>query len=182
MRLNEEQSRLAEASLGLVGKVVKDRLHDTNGAGVFTYEDLYQIGCVGLCKAAAAYTPGKAKFSTYAYILIRNEIFTALAYAALRQSREQVIESEKLPGTFDMDLPDGAWEQLNRALDATRARASGITAKGIEAIRLLSEGYTHREIGEKMGGVPANYVTAWVGRARKFLRADPVIATMRNAI
>ena len=58
------------------------------GIGIHTYDDLFQIGCVGLCKAADTYKAGKASFSTYAYMLIR----------------------------------------------------------------LLAEGYTHKEIGQRMGG------------------------------
>jgi hypothetical protein len=75
-------------------------------------------------------------------------------------------------------MSDGTGDTLNRALDAAAARASGVTAKGIEAIRLLAAGYTHREIGERMGGVGANNVSAWVARARKFLRADPDVAAL----
>ena len=44
-----------------------------------------------------------------------------------------------------------------------------MTAKGMRAIRLLAEGYSNREIGEQFG-VPANYVTAWVAKARKVLK------------
>ena len=39
----------------------------------------------------------------------------------------------------------------------------------MQAIRLLAEGYSNREIGE-LFGVPANYVTAWVAKARKVLK------------
>ena len=46
-----------------------------------------------------------------------------------------------------------------------------MTAKGFQAIRMLMDGYTNREIGE-MFGVPANHVTAWASRARKALGAS----------
>ena len=39
--------------MGLVGKVIKDKVHGVNGLGIYTYDDLFQIGCIGLCKAAA---------------------------------------------------------------------------------------------------------------------------------
>ena len=39
-------------------------------------------------------------------------------------------------------------------------------AKGFQAIRMLVEGYSCREIGERLG-VPANHVTAWVAKAQK---------------
>jgi RNA polymerase sigma factor (sigma-70 family) len=128
------------------------------------------------------YKPGKAKFSTYAYTLIRNEIFDALEYATLRRNREQLAAPDELPGSEAPELPDGVLDSLNQALDLALSRVSGITAKGIEAIRLLSEGYTHREIGERMGGVSANNVSAWVARARKLLQADPSVAALRDAL
>jgi DNA-binding CsgD family transcriptional regulator len=84
-------------------------------------------------------------------------------------------EERQAPQSLD-ELYYGSEEALNQALAAAMARASGITAKGIEAIRLLAEGYTHREIGERMGGASANIVSAWVARARRFLREDPAVA------
>ena len=56
-------------------------------------------------------------------------------------------------------------------LERAEAGAAGVTAKGFQAIRMLMDGYTNREIGE-MFGVPANHVTAWVSRARKALGAS----------
>lgn len=48
-------------------------------------------------------------------------------------------------------------------------KVHGVTAKGIRALRLMADGYTAREIGEQMGA-SANNVTAWVSRARRYLR------------
>ena len=61
-------------------------------------------------------------------------------------------------------------ELLSR-LEKTEASASGVTAKGFQAIRLLAQGYTSREIGERFGA-QANHVTAWVAKARKQLAAE----------
>jgi RNA polymerase sigma factor (sigma-70 family) len=175
MRLNDEQRALVEANMGLVGQVIKDKVRNVSGIGVYTYDDLFQIGCEGLCKAAATYIAGKGKFSTYAYMLIRNEIFNALEYATLRKSRERALELDEQAATETSDV---SAEYIEFALDAALAKANGVTAKGIEAIRLLAQGYSNREIGTQMGGASANNVTAWVARARKFLRADAVIAEL----
>ena len=75
MKLTAEQQRKAEENMGLVGKVIADKVHGTY-FGRYTREDLFQIGCIGLCKAAA--TDKGGCFSTYAYRLIWNEICTAL--------------------------------------------------------------------------------------------------------
>jgi len=167
--------------MGLVGQVIKDKVSDVRGVGVHTYDDLFQIGCLGLCRAADTYRPGKVRFSTYAYVLIRNEIFDALEYATLRRAREAVTDPDELPGRNLHELPDGIQYDLERVLDAAQADATGITAKGIKAIRLLAEGYTHREIGERMGAT-ANNVSAWVARARKYLRARPDIVALGESL
>lgn len=52
MTLTVEQQRKAEENMGLVHKVIGDKVHG-NRWGFYTYEDLFQIGCIGLCKAAA---------------------------------------------------------------------------------------------------------------------------------
>ena len=50
MTLTEEQRGQVEANMGLIGKVLKDKLRGSSALGVYTHEDLFQIGCVGLCK------------------------------------------------------------------------------------------------------------------------------------
>jgi RNA polymerase sigma factor (sigma-70 family) len=173
-----ERDRLIEENMGLVGSVIKDKVRGVGCVGLYDYDDLFQIGCIGLCKAADAYKPGRARFSTYAYILIRNEIMDALEYATLRRSREDVTAPEAMPGRAEPEAFDESIPELGRMLDDALARAGGVTAKGIDAIRLLAEGYTHREIGELIGGASANNVSAWVSRARKYLRSQPDIAAL----
>jgi RNA polymerase sigma factor (sigma-70 family) len=173
-----ERDKLIVDNMGLVGQVIKDRVHNVNGIGVFGYDDLFQIGCVGLMKAADTFKPGKSQFSTYAYTVIRNEIFDALEYATVRRNRETAADMAHAPYSRTDDLPDISLHDLNRILDVAQSESSGVIKKGIIALRLLSQGYTYREIGERMN-VSANNVSAWVARARKALRARPEIAAIR---
>ena len=167
--LNDEQRILVEENMGLVGKVIKDCLQNPSAQGCYTYDDLFQIGCIGLCKAAQTDRPGRGAFSTYAYILIRNEIYTQLEYAT-RRGREQATDPAELPcGVEDRDLEQAeSCAALMALLDRAEAEATGVTLKGIQAIRLLADGYSNREIGERFG-VPANHVTAWVAKARRMI-------------
>ena len=57
--LNDEQRILVEENMGLVGKVIKDCLQNPSAQGCYTYDDLFQIGCIGLCKAAQTDRPGR---------------------------------------------------------------------------------------------------------------------------
>ena len=103
MTLTVEQQRKAEENIGLVGKVLQDKVHG-DSFGIYTREDLFQIGCVGLCKAAA--TDKGGCFSTYAYRLIWNEICTALIYASRRSNTELAVD---LP-FWEAQGEEGRWE------------------------------------------------------------------------
>lgn len=165
MKLTAEQQRKAEENMGLVGKVIADKVHG-NSFGSFTREDLFQIGCIGLCKAAA--TDKGGCFSTYAYRLIWNEICTTLIQATQR-SVEQPVELPilELQSKDDGFVPTVELEDL---LERGERTATGVVKKGIQAMRLRLKGYSTREIGAQMRA-PENYVTAWEAKARKYLRA-----------
>lgn len=166
MTLTAEQQRKAEKNMGLVGKVLQDKVHG-DSFGIYTREDLFQIGCVGLCKAAA--TDKGGCFSTYAYRLIWNEICTALIYASRRSNTEQAVD---LP-FWETQGEEGQWEsaaEWEALLEQAERSAAGVAKKGMQAIRLRSKGYSTREIGEILGA-PDNHVTAWEARARKLLRS-----------
>lgn len=168
--LTELQRRKVEENLGLVGLVIKERVHGIDQIGIFSYDDLFQIGTIGLCKAVQTDRPGKGAFSTYAYRLIYNEIMTQLDYATLHR-REQATDPAELPGIFlDDDLEQvESCRDLLALLDQAEQTAAGVTAKGIQAIRLLVQGYSNREIGD-FYGTSANNVTAWVAKARKYIK------------
>lgn len=165
--------------MGLVGAVIKDHVKNIDKIGLFTYDDLFQIGCLGLIKAAATYKPD-AKFSTYAYKIIHNDIFSALAYATVRR-RHESISDDAVGATLSEDKFDEVTDLFD-ILAAAKARATGVVAKGIDALILMVDGYTCREIGELMGGVSANNITAWISKARAFLKNDPNIIAVRDAI
>ena len=185
MKMTQEERTLVQDNMGLVGAVIRDHVQDVHKLGIFTPEDIYQIGCLGLCKAAMKNRiESDAKFSTYAYICIRNEIFSALEYATVRRRREVLIDvfddTQEAAVYADSFTEASDLEELARELDNLKRAASGITAKGIEAMQLYAKGYNYREIGEMMGGVPAKNVTAWVSRARKFLKGMPEIAELHS--
>lgn len=90
-------------------------------------------------------------------------------YANRRAGKEIPTEPEVL-STYEADIvPEQLDNTLTALLDEAERSAAGVTAKGIRALRLMADGYTAREIGEQMGA-SANNVTAWVSRARRYLR------------
>lgn len=121
-------------------------------------------------------------FSTYAYRLIWNEICDALNYANKRQSRE--CACDELPIIV---ANDGERENLREfhmdikaALHKAKTLAPPSTQKGIEAMELMSKGYTSREIGEQMHA-SANLVCAWVSKAKRFLKTRQDISKIAEA-
>ena len=63
MTLTAEQQKKVEQNIRLVQKVINDKVHGPYQLGIYTYDDIFQIGCIGLCKAAA--TDKGGTFSTY---------------------------------------------------------------------------------------------------------------------
>lgn len=165
--LNAGQRRKVEENIGLVHKVISDKVHGTFRYGMYSREDLFQIGCIGLCKAVVSDRGGC--FSTYAYRLIWNEICDALVSSTRRGKRETIVDV--LPETGD--IYENEDKELQIVLQKILKEAQGLvpvsTKKGIRAMLLMEKGYTSREIGERFG-VKANLVCAWVSKARKYLR------------
>ena len=128
--------------------------HWTRAASI-TYDDLFQIRCIGLCKAAQTDRAGyEGAFSTYAYCLIRNEIYTQLKYAT-RRSREQATDPAELPcGVVDDSLEErDACRELMGLLDRAEATATGTTAKGIRASPGCSSGQQKKSSRPALGMV-----------------------------
>ena len=159
MTLTVEQQRIVEENLGLVRAVLSRCVSSPGSTGIYSYDDLFQIGCIALCEAVIEYQPGRAVFSTYAFAAIRNRIYNALACATYRRKMEKQSDFPNEPvAVVPMDTPEA--HELRKVL-----------REAIDAMIFMSEGFTCREIGE-MYGTNANNVTAWISKARKALRLD----------
>ncbi len=164
-----EQQRIVEENMGLVGKVIKDKVHGLGQPGVPSYEDLYQIGCIGLCKAAISDKGGC--FSTYAYRLIWNEICDELIRTTRLGGKEQPYEAVETPAEEIQEDPLDAFE-LRDALQRAKNMAQGVTAKGIHCLELAAMGYSSQEIGARVHAEAAT-VRMWMTKARRFLGSIP---------
>ncbi len=171
MTLTSMQMRIVEENMGLVGKVIKDKVHGLGQSGTPEYDDLFQIGCIGLCKAAA--TDKGGCFSTYAYRLIWNEICDELA----RSTR--LIQKEQATDTVDAVVAAGTREQselhsseLRYILQQAKRKSSGAAQKGITCLELTVQGYSSQEIA-KVFRAEAATVRMWMTKARRYLRNIP---------
>ena len=153
MRLTEQQRVKVVENMGLVGKVIKDRVTVYEG-GIDSYNDLFQTGCIGLCKAAA--TDKGGCFSTY-----------ALRKTAALRAHEYAM-GEMLPEAQGSSSDPELRIALTDMLRKVRREANPTVRKGIDGMELLAAGYTCREIGEREH-TAANVVSARVSQARKYL-------------
>ena len=175
MTLSEEQRLQVEANMGLIGKVLKDKLRGGSALGVYTHEDLFQIGCVGLCKAVAE-DKKTGCFSTFAYRLIWNEICAALVlgnrYAMHEAPTEDPSEVHHAVSEFASSNSRLELEELQRRL--SRDAPAGIR-KGMQVLILKAHGYTSKEIGVQLQ-LPANAVRTLASRTRAYIRKLPEYA------
>lgn len=179
MRLEEKERRLVEENINMVHKVINDKVKCMNLISAYSREDLFQIGCIGLCKAAA--TDKGGHFSTYAYRLIWNEICDELIKNSRKWSNEVAVEM--MPENTSYNESDKVENMLvlKNILIESDKQVPPSTKKGIKAIMLMEEGYTCREIG-KHYGVNANLITAWISKARKYLRSSEVVKDYKEVL
>ena len=173
--MTTEQQKKVTENMGLVAKVIREKVSPPYQVGLYTYDDLYQIGCIGLCKAVA--TDNGGTFSTYAYRLIWNEICDALIYATRRQSREILIEDDAFlaDSHTHIDLEEMEKREMTRAaVNKAKQSATPVMVRCIDMLIRNSRGESCKDIGKSIG-VSDKQVASYVSKARKYLKNHPAM-------
>ena len=157
-QLTDEQRTMVEENIGLVYKAVKDLFK-----GVYEYEDLIQVGSVGLCLAAICYQPEMGiEFSTYASTCIRKQILRHNQIWS-KQKRDLSKESYSLDemlrsatdtfGVTHKDLLVSPQNVEDEALaDALMDEVMSLPNERQRQVLLWHiGGYTLNDIGQEMG-------------------------------
>ena len=77
LTLNSRQQRLAEENLSVVRHAIHKNIIINDSLYGFEYDDLYQEGCIWLCKAAISFDETRnIKFATYAEKVVTNGLRT----------------------------------------------------------------------------------------------------------
>ncbi len=178
-----ERDRIFEENYGLVPKVLRDCGVFFGTAGSYTRDDLLQIGSLGLLKAIDSFRADrKCRFSTYAYVLIRNELINEVLKENRRCSRETVdTEDAYFLNTFagqNSEADTSGYDDLLHILSRARDTAPESVKTGIDAILLISQRYTGNEIAAMLGISPGN-ARVCVSRARKYLRNSQLFSGYR---
>jgi len=180
--LNDAQRQLVEDHIHIVEWAIYDHIEVNENLCGFGYDDLFQEGCLCLCKAAATYVSESAQFDTYAQVVVRNGLFTYCK--KMCRIQKPLVNLSDVP----LDPKDGGGETYGDyfagedvfetlisytdvidLLESVKPEYNGVARLGIEALELKVKGYSGAEIA-RMWGVEQNHVGAWISRAKKKLR------------
>ncbi len=164
-------------NLNIVEYIVRHEVIKSKCVVELEYDDLYQTGCIALCRAAATYD-GRVKFITYASKVIRNAMIDYLRKIPTANiSLDAPIYDEDNYCLKDSLASDENIEtnimqnNIYDILSESKKAYSGVVLKGIEAIEFKLKGYSGAEIAE-LYGVKCNHVSAWISKAVKKLKEN----------
>lgn len=180
--LSMKQRELVEKSIGVVRWIIYTHIRVNETVFGLSYDDLFQEGCIYLCKAAETYDGKTAKFETYAKVVIKNGLLNycrAMCAGYKRQlPLQELVDAGESNSTFlDFlsveDFTDTAVSDLTAfdLLESVKEEYSGVARMGIEALELKMKGFSGSEIA-RLYGVAPNHVGAWISRAAEKLRKN----------
>lgn len=185
--LSEAQKNVIVENLEIVEWAIYKNIHVNEQIQGLGYDDLYQVGCLALCHAAATYN-GSTKFETYAQVVVKNKLLDHCRAVLKKQPSMLYLDTpagddsrNTLEGIVSADSEDSmnslSEADILKILDSVKTGYNGVTLKGIEAIELKIKGYTGKEIAE-LYGVKSSHVGAWISRAAAKLRKDSHFLSM----
>jgi RNA polymerase sigma factor (sigma-70 family) len=180
--LNDNQRQLAVNHIDIVKWVIYEHINVNENIFGLSYDDLYQEGCLCLCRAAVTHNGERAQFVTYAQVVVKNGLLTYCK--KMVKKPRNFISIEDLPldaggdisdktnyaddGVYDAILSDAVVFGL---LESVKPEYNGIVRLGIEALEMKIKGYTGADIA-RLWGVEQNHVGAWISRAKDKLRKN----------
>ena len=180
--LNETQRGLVTAHTDVVKWAIYEHISINESIYGLGYDDLFQEGCLCLCKAATSYDGEKAKFITYAQVVVKNGLLTYCKQISGKSKNTiSISDLPQEPGDggdgmgiytvedeYETMLSETAVFSL---LESVKAEYNGVARLGIEALELKINGYTGAEIA-RLWGVEQNHIGAWISRAKEKLRKN----------
>ena len=174
--LTSDQQKLVEENLDLADILLRTKIHPNETIRGMEFEELYQCGCLALCRAAATYNHS-TQFQTYASRVVYNAMIdqcrTAQKHYGNTLSYDAAVGDEEDSHSIFLQASDAVDDtvlagELTKLLDEAKKTYKGAVLKGIEAIELQLKGYSGAEIA-RMYGVKNNNVTSWISKARAVL-------------
>ena len=176
--LNDLQRQRVEDHLALVEQVLRRSIKTNETVDGMGHDDLYQEGCIALCRAAVSYREEMGSFPAYAKVVIRNHL--------LDRCREIQSVRKKLPlvsldAFAEMGVPEPVSPfHTEDLLSHFRNRYHGTARLGIEAMELQVRGYSCADIAKLYQKKP-NYIGACISRAAEKLRRERIVREFYTA-
>ena len=180
--LNNQQQRLVEENLGVVKLAIHKSIIVNDNLYGFEYDDLYQEGCIWLCKAALSFDKSRdIKFATFAEKVVTNGLRTYCRLMCGKQKHHILlpVQSEPDENGYSLeqipaeDMLDKLFEDQDvfLLLQKCKQQYTGTARLGIEAIEWKVKGLSGAEIA-KIYDVKPNLVGAWISRATQRLKKN----------
>lgn len=167
-RLTTAQQRLVEENLAVVERVLRFNVRVNPCIAGLSYEDLYQEGCVWLCKAALTFDPARGNFASYARQVVQNGLVSYCRNLTGKQSRMISLAEMESAALAALEVQHsvsyGTECETPLLLAAAESQYSGITRKGVHALALKVSGMPLTAVAVRMSA-PPNHVSAWISRA-----------------
>lgn len=176
-RLTPEQQLLVLNHLNVVEGVVKYSINVNENIYGLGHDDLFQEGCLWLCRAAVTYNNERAQFATYAKTVVRNGLISYCRQMYAKnikccsidlEEHEDIIYFEKSKKEFEDKL---SLIETVDMLEQQSKEYTGITKKGTNALMLKIHGMSTTAIATNYA-VPTSHISAWISRASKKLKND----------
>lgn len=185
--LNEHQRQRVEDHLALVEQVLRRSIKTNETVDGMGHDDLYQEGCIALCRAAVSYQEEMGAFPAYARTVIRNYLLDRCREI---QSARKNLPLLSLDAFAEMGAPEPVspfhTEDLisdvssDALLSHFRNRYHGTARLGIEAMELRVRGYSCADIAKLYQKKP-NYIGACISRAAEKLRRERIVREFYTA-
>ena len=153
--LNDLQRQRVEEHLALVEQVLRRSIKTNETVDGMGHDDLYQEGCIALCRAAVSYREEMGAFPAYARTVIRNYLLDRCREI---QSARKNLPLLSLDAFAEMGAPEPVspfhTEDLisdvssDALLSHFRNRYHGTARLGIEAMELRVRGYSCTDIAK----------------------------------
>lgn len=181
--LSSVQQKLVEQNLDIVRWAIYQHIQVNEAIFGLAFDDLFQEGCIWLCRAVVSYDHKKAKFQTYAQVVVRNGLNSYCKAMYAKQRRQLPLQALVEPGNEDgadylaflaaNDFADSAVSDIVviSLLEAVKSEYKGVARLGIEALKWKIKGLSGSDIAHLYGVAP-NHVGAWISRAAEKLRKN----------
>lgn len=185
--LNDLQRQRVEDHLALVEQVLRRSIKTNETVDGMGHDDLYQEGCIALCRASVSYREEMGAFPAYARTVIRNYLLDRCREI---QSARKNLPLLSLDAFAEMGAPEPVspfhTEDLisdvssDALLSHFRNRYHGTARLGIEAMELRVRGYSCADIAKLYQKKP-NYIGACISRAAEKLRRERIVREFYTA-